>query len=189
MKKVLFLSALCAMALCSCSKDNDENEGNSFGRAEIRFELAGPQYQGTPSSDILNYSEFIISGTDFEGNKIRKNLCTGAQDTVIVCTKAPTKDKSIFAVLGVNPSASTYLPKENFNVDYSFRVTYAIYDKSGKQISSGFVTQSSTTGIMSSTEFQNEVVSNWMNKKFELYYDEIDGKMDYGFAWQTEGDV
>lgn len=185
MKKILFLSTLCALALCSCSKDQDE-KGNSFGRAEIRFELTGPEFHGNPSSDILNYCEFTVYGTDFEGNEIRKDLCTGAHDTVIVCTKAPAKDKSVFATLCTKASAET-LPEGQYSVDYSFRVTYAVYDEKGNELSSGFVTRTSSTGILSATEFQNEMAGNRLNKKFELYCDETDGKSEYGFAWKDAG--
>mgnify|MGYP003292297362 CR=1 FL=1 len=147
---------------------------------------SGPEFQGNPSSDILNYCEFTVYGTDFEGNEIRKDLCTGAHDTVIVCTKAPAKDKSVFATLCTKASAET-LPEGQYSVDYSFRVTYAVYDEKGNELSSGFVTRTSSTGILSATEFQNEMAGNRLNKKFELYCDETDGKSEYGFAWKDAG--
>lgn len=187
MKKVLFLSALCALALCSCSKDNDENDGNSFGKAEIRFELTGPEYQGNPSSDILEYFSITVFGTDFEGRQITKDLCTGVHDTVIVCTKAPDVNNPVFATLGFSTEVKKQIPEGNYSADYSIRVAYAIYDSNGKELANSWISRTSSTGILSADELSRNVLNNHMNNRFELYYDEISGTMSYGLAWKQAG--
>lgn len=171
MKKLFLLSALCASVLCSCSKDDEIDSKDSFGKAEILFELQGPDYQGVPASDILEYYSFTVYGSNFEGNRIvEKDLCSGRHDTVITCTIAPTADHSLFANLGLRVEQKKDIPDGMYSIDHSVHVTYAIYDKSGKKLNSGFIVQNTTNGEVQKDWFKSQIEDNSFSGKFELCY-------------------
>lgn len=171
MKKTLLISALCALILCSCSKSDDENNANSFGRAEILFELAGPDYQGTPASDILEYFSFNVTGTDFNGAKVSQEITMDSPKAVIVCDKAPTEDKSLFASLGLDVSKKKQIPAGSYSIGYSLNVHFVIYDKNGNELTTGFITRTSSKGASLSEDlFEEEITDNNFSCELELCY-------------------
>lgn len=171
MKKAFIISAICALVLCSCSKSSDEESNNSFGRAEIHFELAGPDYQGVPSDDVLEYFSFTVTGKDFEGNTVSKEIDANNPEAAIVCKKAPTADKSLFADLGLDVIEKKTVQDGDYSMQYSLHVHYVIYDKNDNEISTGFVTRTSCSHTPASAqEFKRELSGNSFNGTFELCY-------------------
>ena len=191
MKKSLFLSALCALVLCSCSKSNDEENGSSFSKAEIHFDLAGQDYQGLPSENIFEYFSFNVIGTDFNGGKVSQELDMSSPGAVITCTQAPTEDKSLYATLGLEVNPRKQIPEGVYSISYSLHVHYIIYDRDGKEIDKGFISRNTFNGASTPSDvFENEMLGNSFMGDFELCYSKMlfSDEWNYSIAYSRKFD-
>ena len=189
MKKTLFISALCALVLCSCSKSSDEEDSSSFSRAEIHFDLAGQDFQGQPSDNILEYFSFNVTGTDFNGGKVSQELTMSSPSAVIVCSQAPSENKSFYAQLGLDVKARKQIPEGTYPINYSIHVHYIIYGKDGKEISKGFITRTTyRNDYASANDFEDEMTGNSFMGDFELCYTKmlLSDEWDYSIAYSKK---
>lgn len=180
MKKAFILSALCALVLCSCSKD-DEDLNTSFDRAEIHFKLAGTGYEGAPSSCILENFDFNVFGEDFSGNTVSLELKADTLERVIVCKDAPTAENSLFARLGFKASKKelTSIGTNTFN--YTFKAFYVIYDKQGKEICKGTVYNDSGSGSGLTIDEIGNILDMDFYGEFELCYTQMWGSNEWNY--------
>lgn len=169
MKKALLLTAICAFALCSCTK-SDDDAASKFGKAEIRFDLASSDYKGAPCADLLKYFSFTVEGVDFEGKKISQTLDANNLSYVITCNQTPTADKSYFATVGLNIAMKEQIPQDQtFDTDYSLRVYCLIYDKDGNEITHMKKVDVTAKGKANAKTF-SEILRESFRSEFELCY-------------------